>query len=198
MDQTAKKGDLETPNTSSPPYLFLPFPLQAAWGTRSDRAPAKCGWDKGEVPATWARHAISPAHVPKRQMSVEPSTPPLYRDHNVVVYPSHVELLAYWFPIARKRNLKNEEVTRVLHGKAKWNAAKTWGSGLDFCTSRTPIWWHWDGLRIREGSPAVIFETSDTKWRHGCTPRGGEQAVIELLAVLRKTLPKSVEFVEYT
>lgn len=141
---------------------------------------------------------FSPAHVPKRQMSVDPSTPPLYRDHNVVVYPSHVELLAYWFPIARKRNLKNEEVTRVLHGKAKWNAAKTWGSGLDFCTSRTPIWWHWDGLRIREGSPAVTFETSDTKWRHGCTPRGGEQAVIELLAVLRKTLPKSVEFVEYT
>ena len=122
----------------------------------------------------------------------------MYRDHNVVVYPSHVELLAYWFPIARKRNIKNEEVTRMLHGKAKWNAAKTWGSGLDFCTSRTPIWWHWDGLRIREGSPAVIFETSDTKWRHGCTPRGGEQAVIELLAVLRKTLPKSVEFVEYT
>ena len=140
-----------------------------------------------------------PCHAlpPPGPMADAPLVPPLYRDGNVAAHAWGVELLAYWFPTCRPRRIPYASLTRVEVGRARLLASKTWGAGLDVF-SASPTWWHWDGFGNvhRAGKPCIIFGTKDTAWRHGATPRGGQESVDRLLSVVRQHAPADVAYVD--
>ncbi|KAJ9062841.1 hypothetical protein DSO57_1006289 [Entomophthora muscae] len=92
---------------------------------------------------------------------------PLYSDSFMIIYPSHVVLLSYYFPFGKPKNIQIKNILSVTTPEAmqiQWWDYMNWGRGFN------RIWWAKDDKRgTRDKNGVIIFSEEGETLLKACS-----------------------------
>lgn len=100
---------------------------------------------------------------------------PVYADAHMIIYPSHVVLLSYYFPFGKPKVIQIRNILSVTTPEAmkiQWWDYMTWGRGFN------RIWWAKDDKRgTRDQKEVIVFSENGENLLKACSVENRPRAL---------------------